>query len=524
MLRSKPRLSFCGLSIILSNQSRFDKTALLTCTGGSLFNNYCLRPELNSMMCDIRLTEDRTPFLPGTKCILLLGEAAMHDWLPETRGNTLNEMRGSVFYWNKIPCIPSFFPQDAADAKAWEQTTNPLSKEYSPESDDYEKEEAEDIDSTKKLGRTKRSNYGFWLRADVRKAKFLIKEGRPPTVERPRYITYPDPQQVINVLRINKNKFFYLDIETDYENLQCFSFTFDGLSVYNIPILDFNYYPAYSCLPAVLASLAIAIRDNIVVAHNGANFDFFVLSSKYKIPFYRVYDTMIAQHRAFPDIEKPLGHCTSLHTWERFHKDQDSKGYQTRDQMMARLAYCGKDVFTMFLVHQAIDKYAKTIPGLSSSIDTAQSHIIPYLTVTLQGMRYNQCKLEIIKRENDRLMGWYLHFISILIGPSGMESVRHSVKGRAKGLPGSNTQCCHYFHELLGYPTVVPRSQKTGKPSLGKKAMFLLALKHNNPVITFTLMYRILAKETGSLKFVPWRGDDNKIINYGNWIQATTQA
>src|SRR5690349_11848764 len=98
MLRNKPRVRYCGLTIIMSNQSRFDTVNLLSAGGGHVINDYCLRPEFNMMMCDVRLTEDKSPFLPETKCLLLLGETAMHDWLPETRGNTLNEMRGSVFY------------------------------------------------------------------------------------------------------------------------------------------------------------------------------------------------------------------------------------------------------------------------------------------------------------------------------------------------------------------------------------------------------------------------------------------
>ena len=78
---------------------------------------------------------------------------------------------------------------------------------------------------------------------------------------------------------------YSLDIETDYEeqNLQCFAFSFDGITIYSVPILDFNYRWAYSSAHLILRALAVAIRDNILVAHNGASFDFFVLAFKYKI-------------------------------------------------------------------------------------------------------------------------------------------------------------------------------------------------------------------------------------------------
>lgn len=220
---------------------------------------------------------------------------------------------------------------------------------------------------------------------------------------------------------------------------------------------------------------------------------------------------MLAQHRCYPDIEKSLGHCTSLWTWERFHKDSDSRSYFTQEHMMAKLRYCAKDVYTMSLVRQAIQKYEKTIVGLSQSIAVAQASIKPYLTTTIQGIKFDEAQREKIKKENDRLMMHYMRIINILIGEKGLEDIKKATK-KAKAFPGSNKQCCIYFHDLLGY-AVVARSPETQKPSLGKKAMFKLALKYpENWVITFTLLYRQVQKEYSSLKFTPWKDDNDKII------------
>lgn len=517
MIRTLPKLNYSGLTVILSNPSRFDRVALLTATGGALFNEFCLQPDFNIMQCDLRVMEDKSPFLEGTKCILVMGETAMKQWIPETRENTLNEMRGSVFSIQGIPAIPSYFPQDAADVVNHERTHNVNSKEYSvgDESDDEDSQEAD----AKGLSATKRSNYGFWLRADTRKCKEIIKFGKDSFIhdgQRPVYKVYPSSEEVIQVLTKTKGQFLYFDIETDYEeqNLLCFAFSFDGHTIYSVPVLNHNYNWAYSSLHFVLRALAIAIRDNIIVAHNGASFDFRVLAQKYHIPIgKKSYDTMMAMHRCFPDVEKSLGHCTSYWTWERFHKDSDSRAYFTQEQMMTKLRYCGKDVFTMALIHKAITKYAKTIPGLEAGIQCAMDSIRPYLITSLQGIRYSQEKVNALKQENDRLMMQYLRIIKLLVGEQGMEACEKAVKGKAKAFPGSNTQVCEYFHELLGYPTVVPRSEKTGKPSLAKKAMFLLALKFENPVITFTLLYRGVQKEYGTLKFIPYKDDNNQVIN-----------
>lgn len=483
-----------------------DSLRLLSGNGGVMFNDYCLRPEFNVMQCDIRLMEETEPLLPNTKCILLLGESAMHKYLPETLLNTLGEMRGSLMYYKGIPCIASFNPQEAVDPKAYEFIHNKNSKDYIPDDSLSGSDEDEDDGDPKRHGKTKRANYCFWLKRDVWKCKTLLKGDTLGIQSRlePKYKCWPSAQEVIDRLLTTKNQFLYFDIETDYEeqNLQCFAFSFDGNTIYSVPILDFNYKWACASVHQILRALAIAIRDNILVAHNGATFDFFVLAHKYHIPIgRRVYDTMIAQHRCFPDIEKSLGHCISYWTWEKFHKDEDSLGYRTHEQMMARLKYCGKDVYTMYLIHQAITAYAKTIPGLESSIDAAMKCIRPYLIATLQGIKINEQKVNEMITENDRLMIQYNRMIELLIGEKGLEEIRG---GKKLGMfASSSKQCARYFHDALGYP-VMGRSKDTGEPSLGKLQLYKLALKFENPVLTLINIFRSTKKETSRLRFLPW--------------------
>jgi hypothetical protein len=73
-------------------------------------------------------------------------------------------------------------------------------------------------------------------------------------------------------------------------------------------------------------------------------------------------------------------------------------------------------------------------------------------------------------------------------------------------MPGSSTQCVRYFHDLMGYP-VLQRSAITKKPKLDEKSLLKLAIKHpDNPIIDLVLLYRGIAKETGSLGFIEWPG------------------
>jgi len=518
MLRNKPRLGYVGLTVVLSNPSRFDTINLLSATGGSLFNDWCLRPDYNVMQVDIRLADDATPLLPGTKCVLLCGEYAMHKYLKETHNNTINEMRGSPFVVDGIVYIPTFVPQDAADIKFYEQASNPLSKDYQPDATDYEDDEEGDV---KRHGKTAHRNYAFWLRSDVSKAKqVLANGGKIPSYPfpEPKYHIWPSSKVVIDVLQSKSNCFLWFDMETDFEeqNLQCFSFSFDGCNIYCVPILNENYKPAYTNYHHILRALAIGIRQNTIVAHNGAAFDFQILGFKYRIPIGKSYDTMLAMHRCFPDVEKSLGHGISYWTWEKFHKDEDAQAYVNKDQVIKRLQYCGKDVYTMFLVHQAIEKYAKKIPGLQSSIDTAMSAIRPYLITSIQGIRYTPEKVSKLINENDRLMMQYNRLAMLLVGEKGYTDIRNRIKGKPKLFAGSSKQCIIYFHDLLGYP-VVARSKKSGEPSLSKGAMYKLALSHeDNPVIQLILAYRRVQKEYGAMNFLPWKDDDGNIVKEQN--------
>lgn len=485
----------------MSNPSRFDRAELLSATGGWFFRNECLRPHLNIMQCEVRTKEERGPLLPNTKTILLLGKDAFDAWTGDKNNHTLGEIRGSIYYVNGIPAIPSYLPQDCMDAKDYESEHNELlqDKDYDePDSAAGEKSEK------RRHGVTARSNWRFWLKKDTDKAiRILLNDGQVPEPSfRPTYKLYPSASDVVAELTNATGKQLYLDLETD-ENfgLKCFGYSLDSDVVTVVPIIDYQYKWAYPEVPEILRALSLACCNNTVISHNGAGFDWLVLPWKYNLrvgPSF--YDTMLATHRCYPDIEKSLGHCTSLWTYEPFHKDEGSMSYGTFQDMRQLMQYCGKDVYTMMLIRRAIDAHAKTIPGLPESIAQVNASVPAYLLMTLTGIRFNQQQLDATMKENDELMMHYIKFINYLIGEISVKELNRKSK---TSIPGSNAKCVHYFHNMLGYP-VVARSKKTGAPSLAKKAMYKLRLKQENPVIDLTLAYREVAKESGSLKFTPW--------------------
>lgn len=517
----KPQFTYCGLTIVLSNPSRLDKLrGKLLCGGALELVTEFLQPEYNTHMCDIRSKECLESLLPETKAILLCGEPATKLWLNQQE-NTIGELRGSPFIYDgrfskqqlNIVCIPTFFPQDAADRKNYEREFNPqeeLSVIDSGQDDDDDPDAG--VDAKRRHGRTKQKNYRFWLQQDINKCKYLLKNnGKVPSPPfQSQYKISPSSHELIEILQNTKGKHLFFDLETFYPScdLQCIGFSFNyGHAIYVFPVYSFNREWAYPNLHNILRAFSVAMRDNTAVAYNGSGFDYLVLADKYHISIgKKVEDPMIMFHRLYSDVEKSLGHTISCMTWQQFHKDEGDEGYHTPQQMQKKMIYCGKDVYGMQLVHYGLMEKCKTLPGLSGSFREANEAIRPYMTCMLQGIHYKQKLLREIMNDNDRMMMQFLRMLALLVGEKSLKTIQGKSKS---GMPSSNVQCCRYFHDMLGYPIAgygKEREDGTKGASLGKKNMLKLKLKNPlNPVIDLVLAYREYARESGSLKFIPWK-------------------
>lgn len=502
LLRHLPKFTYQGLSIILSFPSRFDDKELLTGPAGYYFKRDALQPDMNIHQCDVRLISDNSPLLPNTKCVLLMGEKAHRLYTKLT--TTLDENRGNPVIVNGIPCISTFTAQDAVDFKDYEKAKNP----YYETANEYLSEEiaAGEIVSSKGRNKTKRRNYKWWIQQDTKKAIRICHNGGKlpaPLLPQPDYILTPSSNILIDLLSNTKNDTLHIDIETDFHTLdiRCIAFSFENTlpnNVYVFPVLDVNYKPAYDNLPCILRSLSIAFRDNTTVAHNGAMFDFFVFAYKYHIPVgRRVYDTMIAQHRIYPDIEKSLGHSMSLWTYEPYHKNEGNHSYMNNRQAEELMLYCGKDVYGMKLVKKAQENLMANDPGLKSAIEWSNRAIRPYLTMSYLGMKFDEELRRQRIKYNDRYMLQLLRCMRIFMGTDDLVPLT------------SNKKCVQYFHGDLGY-SVMARG-KDG-PSLKEEALLKLKITYpGNPVIDFLIKYRGIAKETSIMRFKPWikAKDDN---------------
>lgn len=470
--------------------------------------DHCLYPHVNRYQCDIRVASTlEEGLLEGTKGIILLGEKAFYTWAgAEYEKYLLQEQRGYLLEIDRFPgvhVIATWTPQDCMDIEDFELRLNPLLK------NDMFRQKIESIrrrikvDNSKnkqenekrRHGKTSRGNYSFWLYEDIQKLlKIALGKVTPDnvlTTEKFMVNVFPSATTIERVFTTTKNKEVVLDIETNWEyQVTVFSVEIDFV-VYVVPLVRYNYSFAYPNTARIMAALAILIRDNIIICHNSM-FDMFILAWQYGIPCGpRNYDTMLAHHRTFVEIEKSLGHCVShLTHFEKFHKDEGVFNPHNTQQEMQLWNYNAKDVMCTRLVKMELDRYSGEDAGLTASIQQSNDMIQPYICIQLQGIRFNEEKRRAIMAENDKLMMHYLKAIEILVG--------------YQVLPTSHKQCNSYFKDGMGYP-VLRRSKTTQEPSWDENAQQELRLKYpENPMLDFCLAYRERAKETGSLKFEEW--------------------
>lgn len=528
-MRELPQKNYNGLTIVLGHRSRHDTVRLISGTTGTFFDYYCLASNgVRRDECDIRLNESlEEGLLPNTKCILLLGEEAMHNWCPEYKEYSLNEQRGCPLRSNfkEVITIASYLPQDSCDiTSAHEQKHNPHLKDLPPEEDEDDK----DADVKMRHGKTKRKNWSFWLQQDTKKIVSALTTGIPAPIIPFKFKVYPTIKEIDELSKTAFGQYIYLDIETITEtnalDISVVSFAIGNSIIYTIPIIRWTYDFAYSTNDFVLLLRALSrlMINNIPVLHN-AMFDLFILAFRFKIPVGpNVQDTLLMWHRLWPEADKSLGHVMSALTWEEYHKDSGIFNPKSIGQEQQLWRYNALDVHGTRLIHLRLLEEGKKRIGVLDSMTQANSMIRPYLIAQLQGINFSEEERKRMIALNDRWQTVILRIITLLIGEDIMRQIKP--KGSSKTLASSSQQCVKYFHDLLGYP-ICGRSKKTGNPSLDEKNFYKLALKLKdkgleNPIIELVLLYRSKAKETGSLKFNPWKEG----VNTTSWSLAGTET
>lgn len=469
-MRTPPIAEYSGVTFIIDKPSRLDSTHLLTGIVAQWLEDEVIKPYKVSNL-DIRDTSENIPLLPNTKYIALLGRQAAAKF-----GADINKHGYPHFAYGK-PAVVAYYPQDCCDHRNIEGLD-----------DDDDDEQMSDRD-IKDAAPTRRANYRFWTRWHVRKLLFTERQNHPKIIIK----HYPNLDQLSSLLNSTNNEDLYIDIETSrvHRCITCIGLSTTSIwpTIYVVPVYLYNGNLAYSNFATFYKALVNAFLHNTIVGHNISGFDLLVLRAFYKFPLPpNSYDTMLANHRCFPDIEKSLAHVISQWTWLPYHKDQNIEAYSMSTQEQG-WNYNAKDVYALKLIKDAQLKYATTIPGLPASIAQANSMILPYISNSIQGLHLNRAQLQITSAQLSIATRQYERIASILVGKPFN--------------PRSPDQCKKFFHDQLNYP--IQAYTEARKPKLGKKQLHQLLIKTNNPLIRVILKHRKVAKDNSMLESELWK-------------------
>ncbi len=495
-----PSFQYSGLTVILDRPSRFDRGGLVMGKAGSYFDSCLLaggNPAVHRNSVEIRTNDHISPYRDGTRVLLLLGEPCLRRYLP---GANLMEYRGSpIKLTNGITLIPTFTPQDANDRYDY----------FTQDEEDDDKDPGETAEGKTTHGRTQRKNWRFWMRQDIRKSVRLLGTGGLPPTLKPNYHYYSDVKTIIEILQRSKGRNLYFDIETE-SNLQltCFGFSLnEGKDIYVVPMLQTHllptpqYYYGVTNTALVLRALAVALRDNTVVIHN-ASFDLFVLAWRYGLPIgRRVYDTMLAHTRCYIEVEKSLGHCISLYSDTLpYHKNEGVYEPHNHAQAQQLYEYNGKDVLALVEIKRGIDETAKRLKAIES-VEQVNRMVIPYLTMTLQGIRLDTEKIAKVVNHHER---YNIQIKRILKFITGTEFN-----------PNSWQQVSAYLYDNKTFKIPKPKDDPTNE-----KTLLQLLLKHDVPAIHAILKYRGNQKRISKAGLKTKKGDPR--YYYGLYTKEQT--
>lgn len=514
--RIRPRAEYNGLTIILSSPTRFDiqntiKTGqhkLFIGNAGSWFTSDCLpRNGISLASCDIRIADaDDEPFIKGTRVVLCLGAVAQTVYMGTNA--SLGAQRGSpvVSQESGLIFISSFTPQDCFDPKNHE---GKYREQQHDDEDSWDHDTEEYSDEKSHHGKTKRLNFRAWLESDVRKVAFALKNKLPLDDTE---IIFDDEDPCSRLREANGTLF--IDIETAPDlSIRCFGWCLEEGPVYVVRVMDHNDTMRPDWV-RILLTLVHTARRCSVVMHNGSTFDIPVFMWRYGLPLWpkEYYDTMVAQHRTFPFLEKSLGHCGSMWTFEPYHKNDGDYNPTTLDRDIKNRMYCGRDISLMRLVWKKQRIYAAKVKGMPESIAFANEASLNYMLDSFVGAHVDETRRKAMQLAYDHQAILFRRIAEILVGPEIMALVK---KPKSKSsLVASSDMLRTYFHEIQKYPIVAYTDG--GQSKLGEVELYKLALKLDNkhPIIQLTLAYRAACKSSSDLNTTPF------YRNFVEWKKA----
>ena len=464
------------ITILYGAYSRYDlaQTPPVPFSGsaGAMFKHrtFDLNPENTYDIRVVGTDSMARPFYPATR-FLALGKPALR-YIQQD--DDLNKNRGLILTGpNNCPAIATYSPIDCWDFTAQDDEDD----------DDDDKEDAKDV------GPTSRANFLHWALHDYRKL-LHVPWPLPPDADAPPFIGAPMPR-IISWLDRLANTHVVIDIETRRQDhsLDCIGFRAFGATVV-VPIYRHTnqlYYTPLETAQFWLALVRLFLRKGIVIVGHNLGFDIAVLAVKYHLPIpCELYDTMLAMHREYPQLEKSLSHALGVYTLATRNHKADIAVNVSASNFQRLLAYNGNDVLWTERIYLEQLRRAAKDGVLAHAVAVANKTLRATMMISVTGTvidlreRERQIQLSLLKAQQ------YTRIVRILTGEPEFN-------------PCSPQQVARYFYTKLRYPC--EDYTESGAMASGTKTLYKLQVKQPNPLIPLIVAAREQSKAHSALEF-----------------------
>lgn len=254
--------------------------------------------------------------------------------------------------------------------------------------------------------------------------------------------------------------FLTYDIETAYGQITCFGLAFSQHEAMCIPTTK-GYWGGITPLKFILEAIHEALtHPTVLKVGQNISFDIQYLVRAFGIlPSKPWYDTMIAQHSCYSEMQKGLGFLASVYTNESYYKD-DLKTWQSNMSDSNMLwTYNAKDAALTYEVKLALDKEMKEL-GVEHTFNFMMELVEPLIYMMLRGLRFDESKRQ--------------YYRDVLI-----PQLKSKVDGLQTIYGDVNPSSPKQVGELITRLGLdIPINKRTGKPTTNKKAIEKLARKN----------------------------------------------
>lgn len=184
-----------------------------------------------------------------------------------------------------------------------------------------------------------------------------------------------------------------LDIETRCGHISDFGIAWSKLDAICIPLMTTvnpaGYWSADEELEIIWRLYQICRHPNLTAVGQNFLYDAQYIDRWWMFPIDRPFDTMIAQHSCFSNMQKSLDFLASMYcTYYRYWKDE-GRDWDTSMPELQHWEYNCKDTVNTFEISDVLPAVASSM-GLQKVGDFQQSLFRPVLRTMLHGVRINK--------------------------------------------------------------------------------------------------------------------------------------